>query len=63
VLYTSFISPLDIAFTFGGGDLYTTYKTFDYIVLSFFALDILFNFRTTFYDENLVSNFGRNRLK
>jgi hypothetical protein len=54
VLYTSFISPLDIAFSFSDSGLYTVYKTFDYIVLILFGVDILFNFRTTYYDTNLV---------
>lgn len=51
VLYTSLVSPIDIAFEFGDGPFKRFYVGFDFFLLSLFALDILINFRTTYYDE------------
>lgn len=53
VLYTSFLSPLDIAFEFEKSTLYDVYIGFDYLILTLFAFDILINFRSTYFDENL----------
>ncbi|KRX03617.1 Cyclic nucleotide-binding protein [Pseudocohnilembus persalinus] len=51
VLYSSFMSPLDIAFQFKDiGKI--LYKIGDYITLVFFIFDIVFNLRTTFYTPN-----------
>jgi len=50
VLYTSFLSPLDIAFEFDDPTFSSIYKIIDYFVLAFFCLDIIMNFRTTYSD-------------
>ncbi len=51
VLYTSLVSPVDIAFEFAEGPFKRFYVGFDYLLLSLFACDILICFRTTYYDE------------
>lgn len=51
VLYSSFVSPLDIAFDFEpvGQLLYTIG---DYITLGLFILDILINLRTSYFTDS-----------
>lgn len=51
VLYTTFVSPVDIAFEFtGAGKI--AYKTGDYITLIFFIFDIVINFRTSYMTQS-----------
>lgn len=47
MLYSTFVSPLDIAFEFSG-TTQIVYKTGDYITLVLFIMDIIINFRTTY---------------
>ena len=51
VLYSTFLSPIDIAFEFSGTSL-VAYKIGDYVTLVFFSLDIFINCRTTFFTDN-----------
>lgn len=56
VVYTSVLSPIEIAFKFEGETLNEVYKILDYFIFVFFILDILINFRTTYFDVNLVQH-------
>jgi len=51
VIYTSLVSPVDIAFEFADGPWKSFYVGFDYFLLSLFACDILISFRTSYYDD------------
>ena len=51
VLYSTFLSPIDIAFEFEGSIL-ILYKIGDYVTLGFFVLDILINCRTTYFTDS-----------
>ena len=53
VFYTSFLSPIEIAFEFESSTLRDVYIVFDYIILAFFGFDILINFRSTYIDDKL----------
>lgn len=50
-MYSSFFSPLDIAFEFSGSGL-ILYNIGEWITLVFFILDIIVNLRTTYYTPN-----------
>ncbi len=51
MLFSTFLSPLDIAFEFKGtGAIF--YSIADWITFGFFVLDILVNLRTTYYNDN-----------
>lgn len=56
VLYTSVLSPIEIAFKFESETLNNVYKIIDYFIFVLFILDILINFRTTYIDVSLVNN-------
>lgn len=51
VIISSILSPLNIAFTFDY-PYDTLYKTFDYITLAVFVLDILIGLRASFFTIN-----------
>lgn len=51
ILYSSFMSPLDIAFEFKGlGEI--LYLISDYFILAFFVMDLFVSLRTTYYTNN-----------